>query len=121
MLVREDSTCGEFFRSDRDFPVEGLSDRFEMNIVDWDGNGTGDVLFTDGNRVLVTRLDGTPLFEKKMEAKTLGFPYVYRFSAKDVRVGLTDPEQNHCFVYRLMESCPKDFPLPAIRLFQSSF
>lgn len=59
--------------------------------------------------------------EKKMEAKTLGFPYVYRFSAKDVRVGLTDPEQNHLFLLRLMESCPKDFPLPAIRLFQSSF
>lgn len=91
--------------------VEGLSDRFEMNIVDWDGNGTGDVLFTDGNRVLVTRLDGTPLFEKKMEAKTLGFPYVYRFSAKDVRVGLTDPEQNHLFLLSADGKLSKGFPI----------
>ena len=91
--------------------VEGLSDRFEMNIVDWDGNGTGDVLFTDGNRVLVTRLDGTPLFEKKMEAKTLGFPYVYRFSAKDVRVGLTDPEQNQLFLLSADGKLSKGFPI----------
>ena len=91
--------------------VEGLSDRFEMNIVDWDGNGNGDVLFTDGNRVLVTRLDGTPLFEKKMEAKTLGFPYVYRFSAKDVRVGLTDPEQNHLFLLSADGKLSKGFPI----------
>ena len=82
-----------------------------MNIVDWDGNGTGDVLFTDGNRVLVTRLDGTPLFEKKMEAKTLGFPYVYRFSAKDVRVGLTDPEQNHLFLLSADGKLSKGFPI----------
>ena len=91
--------------------VEGLSDRFEMNIVDWDGNGNGDVLFTDGNRVLVTRLDGTPLFEKKMEAKTLGFPYVYRFSAKDVRVGLTDPEQNQLFLLSADGKLSKGFPI----------
>lgn len=93
------------------FRVKGLSDQFEMNIADWDGNGVEDALFTDGDRLLITRLDGVSLFEKDMETGALGFPYVYRFSANDVRVGLTAPEQNRLFLLSADGSLSEGFPI----------
>ncbi|MDE6451764.1 MAG: WD40 repeat domain-containing protein, partial [Odoribacter sp.] len=72
------------------FDVAGLGHDFRMNVADIDGDGMEDCIFADKNRLLIVRTDGKIVSEKEMEAESLDYPYVYRFSGTDYRIGLTD-------------------------------
>lgn len=93
------------------FKVETLSDNFRMNVADVDKDGTEDCVFTDGNRLLVTRMNGQPVFTKTLEADSLDYPYVYRFSSADTRIGLTDPRQGQMYLLGQDGNASKGFPV----------
>ena len=93
------------------FQVEGISEHFSMNVADVNRDGVDDCVFTDGDRLLVVDLNGKVLFEKKIEAEGLDYPYVYRFSAADSRIGLTDSKQSQMLLLTSDGSMSKGFPI----------
>lgn len=72
------------------FSVPGLTDGYRMNVADVDRDGEDECIFTDGSRLLITDLDGKTVSDRKIDAGILDFPYVYRFSASDIRIGVLD-------------------------------
>lgn len=91
--------------------VEGLSDHFRMNVADMNHDGAEECVFTDGNRLLIAGMDGQILSEKKVEAESLDYPYVYRFSGSDTRIGLTDSKQSQMLLLNADGSMSKGFPI----------
>lgn len=91
--------------------VEGLSEHFRMNVADMNRDGAEECVFTDGNRLLIAGMDGQILSEKKVEAESLDYPYVYRFSGSDTRIGLTDTKQSQMLLLNADGSMSKGFPI----------
>lgn len=93
------------------FVVEGLSDKYRMNMADINRDGVEDCVFTDRNNLVVTGLDGKLLLRKEVEAAELDYPYIYRFSGADIRIGVTDPVQRRMMLLKADGSMSKGFPL----------
>ncbi len=91
--------------------IEGLSDCFAVNVADWDQDGDEEVIFTEDNRLLIVRLDGSLLLKKEIAAESLGFPYVYRFSAHDIRIGTSDPEAQQLLLLTTDGKLSEGFPV----------
>jgi len=89
----------------------GLSDNYRMNVADVNEDQTEECIFTDGGKLLVYRLNGGLLYEKTLEAKQLGYPYIYRFSEKDERIGLSDEVQRQLFLLLADGSLSPGFPI----------
>ena len=93
------------------FQVKGIGENFRMNVADINSDGVLDCVFTDGNRLLVTQMNGNMLLEEKIEAENLDYPYVYRFSSSDTRIGLTDPKRGQMLLLDQSGQSSKGFPL----------
>ncbi len=88
-----------------------LSDLAQMNVADIDNNGTDDFIFTDGSQLSVYNIVGQTIYSVDLEAKSLDFPYVYRFSSDDQRIGLLDSGQNRMLMVSLKTGLSKGFPI----------
>ncbi len=84
---------------------------FCLNVADVNNDGQDEFIFTDGGSLKIYSGAGKPLFEKEWEADQLDFPYVYRFSAEDIRIGLLDRAKNRMMLFGLKEGMSKGFPL----------
>lgn len=93
------------------FDVAGLDRDFRMNVADIDGDGMEECIFAGKNRLLIVRTDGKMLSEKEIEAKSLDYPYVYRFSGTDCRIGLTDTLQSQMLLLTPGGKLSKGFPI----------
>lgn len=91
--------------------IDSLSEHFRMNVADMDRDGEEDCIFTDGNRLLITSATGKILVDKIIEAESLDYPYVYRFSALDIRLGLTDTDRNQMLLLNSNGNTSKGFPI----------
>ncbi|MEG2339313.1 MAG: WD40 repeat domain-containing protein [Odoribacter sp.] len=87
------------------------SGKWQMNVADVVGDGTDQCILTDGNRLSVYRMNGKLLYEKDVDAQSLDYPYVYRFSASDIRVGLTDREQEQMLLLDADGNLSNGFPI----------
>lgn len=81
-----------------------------LNIARLHGNAD-ELIFTSGNRLSVYDLNGKCLYEKELDAASLDFPYVYRFSGKDVRIGLADREKRQMLLLVLDGGMSEGFPI----------
>lgn len=88
-----------------------LSADYRMNVADLNGDGVEDMVFTDSDRLCVYDLSGKLLYDKHLDAHSLDFPYVYRFSAVDSRIGLIDREQNRMLLLSPDGTMAKGFPI----------
>lgn len=93
------------------FRVDSLSDDFYMNVADLNQDGMEECVFTDGNRVVVTGMDGKVLYTKSIDAEGLGYPYVYRFSGTDIRLGITDTKRDQMLLLASDGNLSKGFPV----------
>lgn len=93
------------------FTVPGLSDDSRLNVADVNGDGVDECVFTDSNHVKICQLDGKLLSDKQLESESLGYPYVYRFSASDIRIGLNDARQNQLLLLSAGGDLSKGFPI----------
>ena len=93
------------------FQVKGLNSGYRMNVADVNKDRIVECIFTDGNRLLVSKLDGDLVLEKKVELDSLGYPYVYRFSDIDTRIGLVDPKQQQMLLLTQDGNLSKGFPI----------
>lgn len=108
--------CGEVYRIGLDgqlrtVKVEGLVGDFRMNVADMDGDGTEECVFTTANRLLTVSLDGKRTLDKVIEAESLDYPYVYRFSAKDSRIGVADSGNSRMLLLNSDGNLSKGFPI----------
>lgn len=88
-----------------------MSMNYNMNVGDMNGDGVDDLVFTDEERLVVYDLSGKILYETNLEAHSLDFPYIYRFSASDTRIGLIDREQNRMLLLSPDGKLSKGFPI----------
>lgn len=59
----------------------------------------------------IIQLDGKILYEQKWDVQEFGYPYTYRFSTSDVRIGLTDMKQNRLFLLTPDGKLSNGFPI----------
>lgn len=88
-----------------------MSADYNMNVADMNGDGLDDLVFTDGERLAVYDVSGKLLYEKNLEAHSLDFPYTYRFSSSDSRIGLMDREQSRMLLLSADGKVSKGFPM----------
>lgn len=88
-----------------------MSAAYNMNVADVNGDGVMDLVFTDAEKLSVYDLSGKLISEKSLDAHSLDYPYVYRFSASDSRIGLIDREQNRMLLLSPDGAVSKGFPI----------
>lgn len=88
-----------------------LSPDYNMNVADVNGDGVDDYVFTDADRLFVYSVSGQLLYEKELQAHSLDFPYVYRFSGADIRIGLIDKEEGRMLLLTPDGTLSKGFPI----------
>ena len=88
-----------------------ISAGYKMNVADLNGDGMEDIVFTDSDRLFVYDLSGKLLHDKHLDAHSLDYPYVYRFSAIDSRIGLIDRERSRMLLLSPDGTMSKGFPI----------
>lgn len=94
-------------------PLEcpGLLESSRMNVADVDGDGREELIITSGGRLLVYDQAGKKIYERDFATESLDFPYVYRFSSKDIRIGLLDVAQHNMLLLNLKTGISRGFPI----------
>lgn len=82
-----------------------------MNVADVNNDGRDEFIFTSGGKLAVYSQQGKKIYEKELDAQSLDFPYVYRFSNGDVRIGLVDRAQRNMYMLNLKNGLSKGFPI----------
>lgn len=93
LLMRE-STSGHYFQ-----------------MEDLDQDGQPEFIFADRNELEVLRRDGSRSFSYKLRGDIACMPDIYKFSASDLKIGLTDAERNRIYLVNADGSLYKGFPL----------
>lgn len=96
-----------------EFQVKDISGPVRMNVADINNDGAEECVICEGKHLLVTRLDGKMLSRHQLEADDLDYPYIYRFSPADIRIGLRDKKQNQVFLLTPDGNVSKGFPVSA--------
>jgi len=99
---------------------ERPTDGYKFNVADLNVDGADELLFVRENALSVYDGNGKRLHYQKWEGAALSYPYVYRFSAKDVRVGLWDQRQNRLLLTNL-KTASGGFPLEGSSPFSIAF
>lgn len=88
-----------------------------FNVEDVNNDGQDEFIYTLKNRIVVMDNKGKLLFEKHWEDSELDFPYIYRFSARDSRIGIMDGKGERLFLLDMKE-VSKGFQYGEIHRFQ---
>ena len=91
-----------------------------FNVEDVNNDGQSEFIYALKNRVLVMDNKGKLLFEKHWEGSELDFPYIYRFSARDSRIGIMDGKGERLFLLDMKE-VSKGFPIRGNSPFSIAF
>ena len=98
---------------------QGSSGGF-FNVGDVNADGVDEWIFTFGNRLVVYSNRGKMLYERFWEGAALGYPYLYRFSTRDTRIGLLDRLQEQLILTRSGRDV-EGFPIPGATPFSVTF
>lgn len=91
-----------------------------FNVEDVNNDGQDEFIHTLKNRIVVMDNKGKLLFEKHWEDSELDFPYIYRFSARDSRIGIMDGKGERLFLLDMKE-VSKGFPIRGNSPFSIAF
>lgn len=91
-----------------------------FNVEDVNNDGQDEFIYTLKNRIVVMDNKGKLLFEKHWEDSELDFPYIYRFSARDSRIGIMDGKGERLFLLDMKE-VSKGFPIRGNSSFSIAF
>ena len=91
-----------------------------FNVEDVNNDGQDEFIYTLKNRIVVMDNKGKLLFEKHWEDSELDFPYIYRFSARDSRIGIMDGKGERLFLLDMKE-VSKGFPIRGNSPFSIAF
>ncbi len=93
-LLDEEVTGAHFFR-----------------MQDMDSDGIPEFIFASGNELNVVRQDGNRMFSYKVRDRISHMPDIYKFSASDVKIGITDQGRNRIYLINSDGSLYEGFPL----------
>jgi len=82
-----------------------------FRMQDMDRDGIPEFIFADGNELIVTRQDGKRIFSFKVKEKISNPPDLYKFSASDIKIGITDKPRNRIYLINSDGSLYEGFPL----------
>ncbi|KIO46757.1 hypothetical protein [Sanguibacteroides justesenii] len=110
----------DFNGASRSLKPDKITAGYLFNVADTDGDGNDDFIFSNGEHVYVYDRNGKVLWETGVKEGRLGFPYVYRFSARDTRVGTLD--ESHSELYLLDKGSQSNgFPITGTSAFSIVF
>jgi hypothetical protein len=133
MNIREDrprwvstDTSGNVYAIYLDGSVSRLLSR-EMspdhffNMMDMDRDGLPEFIFADGNELEVVRQDGKRLFSFRVKERISYPPDIYKFSASDVKIGVTVGSRNRIYLINSDGSLYDGFPLEGCTRFSIGY
>lgn len=88
-----------------------LSPDHYFTMVDMTKDGIPEFIFADGDELDVVRQDGKRLFNYKVKDRISDMPDIYKFSASDVKIGITDRSRNRIYLINSDGSLYEGFPL----------
>jgi hypothetical protein len=80
-------------------------------MKDMDLDGLQELIFADKNELEVLDMSGKRLFSFKIKGDIRSIPDIYQFSARELKIGLTDAERNMIYLLNADGSVYEDFPL----------
>ncbi len=91
-----------------------------LNVEDINSDGRDEFIYSRKDMLQVYDSRGKLLFEKSWEGVELDFPYVYRFAAQDLRIGIMDRKGERLFLLN-MKDISKGFPIRGNSPFSIAF
>ncbi len=82
-----------------------------FSLEDMNRDGIPEFIFVDGNKLDVVMQDGKRLFSFKVKGGISDMPDLYKFSASDVKIGITDRSRNRIYLINSDGSLYEGFPL----------
>jgi hypothetical protein len=89
---------------------EVSADHF-FSMVDLTRDGVPEFIFADGDELDVLEQDGKRLFSYRVRGSISYMPDIYKFSASDVKIGITDHSRNRIYLINSDGSLYEGFPL----------
>ena len=86
------------------------SNHFFM-MQDMDKDGIPEYIFADGNELRVLQQDGKRLYSYRVRDNISDMPDIYKFSASDIKIGITDRSRNRIYLINADGSLYEGFPL----------
>ncbi|MCF8346336.1 MAG: hypothetical protein K9G38_03920 [Bacteroidales bacterium] len=80
-------------------------------MKDMDLDGMPELIFADKNQLEVLNMNGNRLFSFKIKGDISNIPDIYQFSARELKIGLTDAERNMIYLLNADGSVYEGFPL----------
>ena len=84
---------------------------------DVNGDGQSDYIFTSGNKLEVFGQDTKQITSIETDEPITMRPYIYQFSATDLRIGIVQPQNNQIWLYDIKGKPSNGFPLKGSTLF----
>ncbi len=88
-----------------------LSGEHFFTMQDMDMDGVPEYIFAEGNELSVLRQDGKRLFSYRVKDRISDMPDIYKFSASDIKIGITDRSRNRIYLINADGSLYEGFPL----------
>ncbi|HER09415.1 MAG TPA: hypothetical protein ENO20_10960 [Bacteroides sp.] len=82
-----------------------------FRMQDMDRDGIPEFVFADGNELIVTQQNGKRIFSFKVRERISNPPDLYKFSASDIKIGITDEPRNRIYLINSDGSLYEGFPL----------
>jgi hypothetical protein len=82
-----------------------------FSMQDMDSDGVPEFIVAQGNELNVFQQDGERLFSFKVREKISHMPDIYKFSASDIKIGITDQSRNRIYLLNSDGSIYEGFPL----------
>ncbi len=82
-----------------------------FSMVDLTRDGVPEFIFADGDELDVVEQDGKRLFTFRVRDRISYMPDIYKFSASDVKIGITDQSRNRIYLINTDGSLYEGFPL----------
>jgi len=82
-----------------------------FQMQDMDKDGIPEFIFADGDELNVLRQDGKRLFSYRVREIISDMPDIYKFSASDIKIGITDRQRNRIYLINSDGSLYEGFPL----------
>jgi hypothetical protein len=82
-----------------------------FRMQDMDMDGIPDYVFAEGNELKVLTQDGKRIFSYRVRDRISDMPDIYKFSASDIKIGITDRSRNRIYLINADGSLYDGFPL----------
>jgi len=92
-----------------------------FRLEDLDRDGIPEFIMAEDHVLTVTNQDGERIFDYKVRGKISEMPDIYKFSASDVKIGITDRSRNLIYLLNSDGSLYKGFPLEGTTRFSIGY